>query len=110
MLPSWVDPHISLDGIAAILVFAFGGGTALWRVFLRFDRVEIQSKANATTLKDHGVKIDQFGEVLIRMERSDGRVNMLEQVQVLQGRRIDELISIAINGTAPKALTTSKET
>lgn len=89
MLPSWVDPHISLDGIAAIITVLVAGGGALKKVLMRFTSIENQSKANAATLVEHGVKIDRIGDM-------SGRMTLLEQIQLLQGKRLDELISIAI--------------
>jgi hypothetical protein len=103
MLPSWVDPHISLDGIAAIVTLLIAGGGALVKVLKRFTSIENQSKANAATLQEHGLKLDTVGQVLIRMEKSDGRMNLLETVQTLSNQRLDRLTDLVMDALAGKA-------
>ncbi len=100
MLPSWIDPHISLDGIAAIITILLAGAAALRQMLTRFTGIENQSRANAHTLVEHGQKIDRIGDVMIRMEKSDGRVNMLEQVQIIQGKRLDEMFGLIMKKIA----------
>lgn len=109
MLPSWVDPHISLDGIAAIVTVLLAGGGAFLKVLRRFNAIEAQSKANAKAIDGHGAKLDQFGDMLVRMERSDGRVNMLERIVTLQGKRIDELTGAILKGISTVPLPLPEE-
>lgn len=43
-------------------------------------------------LADLATKVEKLGDVLIQLARVDGRINMMEERQLLAGKRLDHVI------------------
>jgi len=90
-----IDPSISLGSLITILMGIITAAGFVWmvkadaRVLAASLRLEITS--NDRRFSNIEKKLDQLSDVVVTLAKQDGRLNIIDDRMLAQGKRLDEL-------------------